>query len=143
VVAHVPMLRFSLAFVFGLPLLAADFTGTWCVGCHNEKLKSGGVNLQSIGSVEHGDSTETWEKVVRRLRARSMPPPGVKRPSEAEYKSELVALETSLDRLSAAHPNPGRTDTFRRLNRTEYHNSIRDLLALDIDAAALLPSDDS
>ena len=71
-----------------------------------------------------------------------MPPPGRPRPDEATYDSVVSYLETSLDRAAAAHPNPGRTDTFRRLNRTEYQNAIRDLLALDVDVSALLPKDD-
>ena len=70
-----------------------------------------------------------------------MPPPGSRRPDEATRVAALSALEASLDSAATAAPNPGRTDTFRRLNRTEYHNTIRDLLALEIDAAALLPSD--
>ena len=80
---------------------------------------------------------------MRRLRARQMPPAGLPRPAEATYDAAVKSLESSLDSAAAAHPNPGRTDTFRRLTRTEYGNAIRDLLALDIDAAALLPSDQS
>ncbi len=86
---------------------------------------------------------EVWEKVVRKLRTRQMPPPDKKRPDESTYKTVLSRLETSLDALANQHPNPGRTETLRRLNRTEYQNAIRDLLALDIDAAALLPKDDA
>jgi len=72
-----------------------------------------------------------------------MPPVGLPRPDESTYESVVSSLESSLDRIAAAKPDPGRTDTFRRLNRTEYHNAIRDLLALDIDVSSLLPSDDS
>jgi hypothetical protein len=72
-----------------------------------------------------------------------MPPTGVPRPDAAKYDAFVSYLEGSLDRLAAAHPDPGRTDTFRRLNRTEYRNAIRDLLALDVDVSALLPTDDS
>jgi hypothetical protein len=72
-----------------------------------------------------------------------MPPAGLPRPAEGAYESAVSSLESSLDRLAAAKPNPGRTDTFRRLNRTEYHNAIRDLLDLDVDVSALLPSDDA
>src|SRR4029077_18409321 len=74
---------------------------------------------------------------------RSMPPAGLPRPDESTYQALIAQLETSLDRAAAAHPNPGRSDTFRRLNRTEYQNAIRDLLALEIDASPLLPSDDA
>ena len=80
---------------------------------------------------------------MRKLRARSMPPAGRPRPTEAAYDGLVAHLETSLDRVAAANPDPGRTDTFRRLNRTEYQNAIRDLLALEVDVETLLPSDDS
>ena len=114
----------------------------YCVGCHNDRAKTGGLALDTL-DVEHvGESAEAWEKVVRKLRGRMMPPPGRPRPDEATYESLVSYLETSLDRSAAVHPNPGRTDTFRRLNRTEYQNAIRDLLALDVDVSALLPKDD-
>ncbi|HEX8201278.1 MAG TPA: DUF1592 domain-containing protein, partial [Isosphaeraceae bacterium] len=86
---------------------------------------------------------EVWEKVVRRLVARQMPPEPRTRPEERDYEAVVSAVAGALDRAAAAHPEPGRTDTFRRLNRTEYQNAIRDLLALDIDAAAWLPGDES
>src|SRR5213596_365066 len=72
-----------------------------------------------------------------------MPPPGMPRPDEHTYDALVSSLEASLDNAAAAKPNPGRTDTFRRLNRTEYQNAIRDLLALQIDVTALLPNDES
>ena len=90
-----------------------------------------------------GAQPELWEKVVRKLRTGVMPPPNMPQPSEADRLAILTWLETSLDAASAAKPNPGRTETLRRLNRTEYQNAIRDLLALDIDAASLLPADES
>ncbi len=114
---------------------------TYCLSCHNSKSKAGGLELDTINAQPPGDHAEAWEKVVRKLRARQMPPIGARRPDEAAYTASLASLEASLDRGAAATPNPGRTDTFRRLNRTEYRNAIRDLLALDIDVAALLPSD--
>jgi cytochrome c551/c552 len=110
-----------------------------CLGCHNSKVKTAGLALDNSTSAQHPDR---WEKVVRRLRSRSMPPTGVPRPDEATYQSLLTSLESSLDAAAARHPNPGRTDTFRRLNRTEYRNAVRDLLALDVDVSALLPADD-
>ncbi len=79
---------------------------------------------------------------MRKLRGRMMPPPGRPRPDEATYDSIVSYLETALDRSAAAQPNPGRVDTFRRLNRTEYQNAVRDLLALDVDVSSLLPKDD-
>jgi mono/diheme cytochrome c family protein len=115
----------------------------YCLGCHNDAVKTAGFALDSLRPEQAGDNPEAWEKVVRKLRARMMPPPGRPRPDEAAYDSVVSYLETSLDREAAAHPNPGRTDTFRRLNRTEYHNAIRDLLALDVDVSALLPKDDA
>src|ERR1700730_10949516 len=115
----------------------------YCLPCHNNRTKSGGLELDAIVTAEPAAHWEAWEKVVRKLRARQMPPPGARRPDEATYTAALSSLEAALDGLSAAAPNPGRTDTFRRLNRTEYHNAIRDLVALDFDATAQLPSDSS
>ncbi len=115
----------------------------YCTGCHNSTLKTGGLALDDASAGEPAAHPEIWEKVVRRLRVRSMPPAGLPRPDESTYQALIAQLETSLDRAAAAHPNPGRSDTFRRLNRTEYQNAIRDLLALEIDAAPLLPSDDA
>ncbi|MEO7318762.1 MAG: DUF1592 domain-containing protein [Chthoniobacteraceae bacterium] len=114
----------------------------YCADCHNGDEKKGDLNLESISLDDVAGQPQIWEKVVRRLRARQMPPAGKKRPDESTYAAVLSRLESSLDEASALHPNPGRTDTLRRLNRTEYQNAIRDLLALEIDAAALLPKDD-
>ena len=109
-----------------------------CAGCHDSQVKKGGLDLESIRLDDVAQHTDVWEKVVRKLRARQMPPVGMKRPEESTYSTVVAWLSDSLDKASAGHPNPGRTETFRRLNRTEYQNAIRDLLALDIDAAALL-----
>jgi hypothetical protein len=114
----------------------------YCSDCHGAEVQKGKLDLESLASDDVTQHPEIWEKVVRRLRARQMPPADKKRPDESTYKSLLAAIETSLDSESARHPNPGRSETFRRLNRTEYQNAIRDLLALDIDAAALLPKDE-
>jgi hypothetical protein len=81
--------------------------------------------------------------MVRRLRARTMPPAGRPRPDEATYRQVLTSLESSLDQFAATNPHPGRTDTFRRLNRIEYQNAIRDLLTIDVDVTSLLPKDDA
>ncbi|HEY1339428.1 MAG TPA: DUF1587 domain-containing protein, partial [Bryobacteraceae bacterium] len=115
----------------------------YCVGCHNNKLKSGGLALDGLDPARAGEQPEAWEKVVRKLRARYMPPAGIPRPDERTYDELISSLSATLDAAAAANPNPGRTDTFRRLNRTEYHNSIRDLLALDVDVSELLPADES
>ncbi len=112
----------------------------YCAGCHDEKVKAAGLALDP-GHI--ADRPADWEKAVRKLRARYMPPAGLPRPDERTYDALVASLETTLDRAAAAKPNPGRTDTFRRLNRTEYRNAIRDLLALDVDVANLLPSDES
>src|SRR5262245_35008871 len=103
---------------------------TYCVSCHNGKVKSGGLELDAINTADLRDHQDAWEKVVRKLRARQMPPQGARRPDEATHTAALASLETALDTLAVTAPNPGRTDTFRRLNRTEYRNAIRDLLAL-------------
>ena len=119
------------------------FVDQYCAGCHNADKKKGELDLEAISAEEISKHPDSWEKVVRRLRARQMPPAEKKRPDERMYKSILTRLESTLDSAYFKHPNPGRTETFRRLNRTEYGNAIRDLLALEIDPAALLPKDDA
>ena len=115
----------------------------YCGDCHNERAKIAGLALDTMNVAQVAEHADVWEKVVRKLRGRMMPPPGRPRPDEAGYDSLVSYLETSLDRVAAAKPNPGRTDTFRRLTRTEYQNAIRDLLAIDVDVTSLLPKDDS
>ncbi len=115
----------------------------YCSGCHNAKVKAGGLALDPSQADNAGQHPEIWEKVVRKLRARYMPPSGMPRPDEKTFDAMVASMTGQLDRAAAAKPNPGRSDTFRRLNRTEYRNSVRDLLALDIDVTALLPSDDA
>jgi hypothetical protein len=115
----------------------------YCVTCHNERMKTGGLTLDSVDLTNIAANAETWEKVVRKLRTGSMPPVGSRRPDQATYDTLIGWLETELDRAEALQPNPGRP-LIHRLNRTEYANAIRDLLALDIgDVTALLPADDS
>jgi hypothetical protein len=115
----------------------------YCIGCHSSKVKSGGLSLQGMDPQLAGRQPQAWEKVVRKLQARYMPPPGAPRPDDGSYDALVSYLETRLDRSAVARPNPGRTDTFRRLNRTEYQNAIRDLLAIDADVTALLPGDEA
>jgi len=122
----------------------ADATlSRYCLGCHSQALKTGGFVLD-LSSLEHPERRQDeWEKVVRKLRARTMPPAGLPRPDETTYKAVTASLQSALDRAAEISPNPGRTDTFRRLNRTEYQNAIRDLLSLEIDGSSLLPGDDA
>ena len=115
----------------------------YCLSCHDKDHEKGGFVLETAIGHDVSQHPETWEKVVRKLRARQMPPIGKERPDNTVYDAVVASLEASLDRAAAAHPNPGRTATIRRLTRTEYKNAIRDLLALDVDVAALLPADES
>jgi mono/diheme cytochrome c family protein len=114
----------------------------YCVTCHNQRLKTAGLMLDTLDLAKISDSAETWEKVVRKLRTRAMPPQPSRRPDHATYERLIAWLEADLDRAAAARPNPGRP-LLHRLNRAEYANAIRDLLALDVDGASLLPPDDS
>jgi cytochrome c551/c552 len=114
----------------------------YCVTCHNARLKTAGLTLDDIDTNNVGAHAETWEKVLRKIRAGQMPPVGRPRPDVAASTAFMSALETSLERASNAAPNPGRP-TVHRLNRTEYTNSVRDMLALDIDGRNLLPADDT
>ncbi|HYI94229.1 MAG TPA: DUF1592 domain-containing protein [Bryobacteraceae bacterium] len=120
-----------------------QFLDRYCTACHNERLKNGGLSLFQVDLTRLGAQPELWEKVVRKMRTGVMPPPDMPQPSAADRLAILTRLEASLDSASAAKLNPGRTETLRRLNRTEYQNAIRDLLALDIDAGSLLPADES
>ncbi len=119
------------------------FVSSYCVECHNSTTKTASLSLEASSLNDVSSNAETWEKVVRRLRVRQMPPAEALRPEESSYDTVIALLEEVLDREAVQHPRPGRVDTLRRLNRTEYQNALRDLLALDIDAAALLPADES
>ncbi|HJT86203.1 MAG TPA: DUF1587 domain-containing protein, partial [Bryobacteraceae bacterium] len=114
----------------------------YCVTCHNSKAKVGGLALDKVDLTQTGDNAEVLEKVVRKLRAGMMPPPGARRPSLDALQGLASTLENELDRAAAAKPYllpPG----VHRVNRTEYTNAVHDLLGLDVDAAAYLPVDDS
>ena len=115
----------------------------YCAACHNERIKAGSLVLTTADVTRIGEHAEMWEAVVRKVRGRLMPPAGRPRPDASTYEDFVLWLEAELDRFAAEHPNPGRTETFRRLNRTEYQNAIRDLLALDIDVAEFVPADDA
>jgi len=112
----------------------------YCITCHNSKAQTAGLTLDKLDPARAGEQSETWEKVVRKVRAGMMPPSGMPRPDRAALDAFATKIESTLD--SAAKPNPG-TAGLHRLNRTEYANAIRDLLALDVDVSTLLPADDS
>ena len=114
----------------------------YCVRCHNARLQTGGLVLETLDPAQPGAHIAVWEQVIRKLRAGVMPPAGAPRPDSATYGRMIDELETALDAHAATAPNPGRTSV-HRLNRTEYTNAIRDLLALEIDGKALLPGDNS
>jgi hypothetical protein len=115
----------------------------YCVTCHNARTNTGGLALDIVAVDNVGGNVEVWEKALRKLRARAMPPAGAARPDDRTYDGFVSYLETELDRLARANPDPGRPDPFRRLNRTEYQNAIRDVLGLDVDVTDLLPRDDA
>ncbi|HKE86702.1 MAG TPA: DUF1592 domain-containing protein [Vicinamibacterales bacterium] len=131
------------------PMTTADVErvlSQYCVGCHNSRAKSAaiasGVVFENADLARIADESAMWEKVIRKLRAGAMPPAGAPRPAEASSAAVASFLESTLDRAAIEHPRPGRHSA-HRLNRAEYANAIRDLLALEIDPATLLPADDS
>ncbi|HEY1302250.1 MAG TPA: DUF1592 domain-containing protein [Vicinamibacterales bacterium] len=114
----------------------------YCVTCHNQRTKASGLALDTVDPSHPDAAPDVWERVVRKLRTRTMPPQGLPRPDEATYRTLVTSLESELDRAAALHPNPGHPQ-IRRLNRSEYANAVRDLLNLDLDVSALLPPDDA
>ena len=159
------MVVFSLArlFVVGVALLAFSLislteaqgsgapagqellqttVGRYCLTCHNDRLRTGELSLDGLDLSDVGARAEVWERVVAKLRARTMPPAGRPRPDIGTYDTLAEWLESEIDRYATDHPEPGRTEAFHRLNRAEYSNAIRDLLALDVDVQSLLPADD-
>ena len=117
----------------------------YCLTCHTQKMKEQGrvpIALDTLDITNVGANADVWEKVVLKMRAGQMPPAAAPRPGKPERAAFLTWLESELDRSAAAHPNPGRTEAFHRLNRAEYRNAIRDLLGLNMDVSALLPPDD-
>ena len=115
----------------------------YCVTCHNERLLTAGLALDTTDLASVDTGAHVWEKVIRKLRSGAMPPPGRPRPAGAGSTALVSYLETELDRAATARPEPGRTETFHRLNRAEYQNAVRNLLDIDVDVAALLPADDA
>src|SRR5262245_14155982 len=121
---------------------AREFLDKYCVTCHNQRMRTADLALDSLALDRVGDAAESWEEVVRKLRTRAMPPSGRPRPEEASYEQMAVWLEGELDRAVTSNSIPSRP-AFHRLNRTEYRNAVRDLLGVDVDAEALLPADDA
>ncbi len=121
---------------------ARELVNKYCVSCHNEKLKTAGLALDRTDADNPSNSQETWEKVIVKLRSRAMPPPKLPRPDNATYDKVAAWLESEIDRAAAAHVNPGRAASLHRLNRAEYANAVRDLIAVDVDAQAMLPPDE-
>ncbi|MCM8527180.1 MAG: DUF1592 domain-containing protein [Lentisphaeraceae bacterium] len=126
-----------------LPESTKKLIQKYCFDCHDSEISKGDLNLEPLLDEGIGRHTEIWEKVVRQVDARQMPPIGKKRPDSKTYIEMVSSLTTQLDQHASENPNPGRTSTLRRLTRTEYKNAIRDLLGLEIDASEFLPVDSS
>ena len=121
----------------------ANLVATYCVTCHSDRLKTAGLSLQTLGLTDIPEHAQVWEKVMRKVRSGEMPPTTVRSRPAAETGSGFVTyLETVLDRSAVANPNPGRVPV-HRLNRAEYSNAVRDLLAVDVRPGEWLPVDDS
>jgi hypothetical protein len=119
-----------------------DLLTKYCLTCHNDKAKTGGLSLEKLDVDRPATEAETWEKAIRKLRAGLMPPAGMPRPERATLDAFRSSLEKSIDLAAAQNPNPGVT-ALHRLNRAEYANAIRDLIAVDVDPSTILPADDS
>ena len=123
---------------------AADYRGLldqYCVTCHNDRAQTGGLTLEDRNLERVAEDAAVWEAVVRKLGGDFMPPPGRPSPERSTRDAFVAALEQEIDAAAAANPNPGRSPAFHRLNRTEYQNAIRDLLAVEMDLVSLLPPD--
>jgi len=118
---------------------------TWkiyCDTCHFGPKARVGLNLESLDLANLDDKGAIWEKLLRKLRGREMPPAGMPRPDDATYEALIKSIEAERDRVAQSRPNPGHP-TLHRLNRTEYANAIRDLLGIEVDVSELLPADDT
>ena len=113
---------------------------TYCATCHNERGKAGGLSLASFDAMKAHEQPEVIEKMIRKLRAGMMPPPGAKRPEAAQIDQLAAALEARMDEFAASNPNPG-WRPFQRLTRAEYSQAVKDLLDLDVDVTPYLPAD--
>ncbi|MBT5925561.1 MAG: DUF1592 domain-containing protein [Verrucomicrobia bacterium] len=133
----------QLGSVVGEPPVPQSFLENYCYECHDSDSQKGDLDLEILENGSIADHGRVWEKVVRKMDARQMPPIGNDRPDEELFDTVVSQLAESLDQWAELHPNPGRTETIRRLTRTEYQNAIRDLLAIRIDAGTLLPRDEA
>ncbi len=120
---------------------ARELVNKYCVSCHNDKLKTAGLSLDRADAEHPSNSQETWENVIAKLRSRAMPPPKLPRPDNATYDKVAAWLESEIDRAAVDHVNPGHAASLHRLNRAEYANSVRDLIAVEVDPQAMLPPD--
>ncbi|MDF1858828.1 MAG: DUF1592 domain-containing protein [Verrucomicrobiales bacterium] len=127
------------------PVMAGrdTFVAGHCLECHDNDVQKGGLNFESLLDKGKEGEVDTWERILRQIDARQMPPLGKDRPGEEEYSNAAASLTGELDAIVQESPNPGRTDSLRRLTRTEYGNAIRDLLGLDVDVKELLPADEA
>src|SRR5439155_17597934 len=121
---------------------ARQLVNTYCVSCHNERVKTANLMLDTVDADRVSNSADEWEKVVVKLRSRAMPPPGARRPDNETYDKVAMWLETELDRAAAAQVHPGRPAALHRLNRAEYANAVRDLLGVEIEPRMMLPPDE-
>ncbi|HUK35700.1 MAG TPA: DUF1587 domain-containing protein, partial [Vicinamibacterales bacterium] len=126
----------------GVHAAAQQTITRYCVTCHNDRLKTSGLSLEHADIAHAAADPAMWESVARKLQARAMPPQTARRPDEATYRALETAVEQSLDAQAATHPYAG-APILHRLNRSEYANAMRDLLALDVDVTSLLPPDDA
>ena len=115
----------------------------YCITCHNQRLRTAGLALDTLDPAHPSANPEVWERVIGKLRAQSMPPPGRPRPDATTYQTIATTIERDIDQAWAAHPRPGRIGAVHRLNRTEYTNVVHDLFALDLDVRPLLPGDET
>jgi mono/diheme cytochrome c family protein len=120
-----------------------EMVNQYCITCHNERLRTAGLVLDGVDAANAASHPDIWERVATKLRAGSMPPPGIPRPAPAVYRNVADLIEAQLDRAWTDNPNPGRNSAVHRLNRTEYQNAVQDLLAVDLDVTSLLPGDET
>lgn len=137
------LLLFASASLLRAAPAVGDFVETHCIDCHGDGITKGGLDLGAIVEADPEKHWETWEHAILRMDTRQMPPPKNERPSAGEYEKTLAALRGYLDEFAHSNPKLGKVPAMRRLTRTEYQNSIRDLLGVSVDVAEMLPKDES